>query len=62
MREPFAGSGCCLLSWWAALIVAAAQSADCDVLLTGDLQHGQAFDPTQPIKPPASLMRLVPRP
>ena len=40
-----------LLSWWDALIVAAAQSADCEVLLTEDLQHGQAFGPVRVIDP-----------
>ncbi len=32
------------LSFWDALIVAAAQSAACDYLLTEDLQDGQSFD------------------
>ena len=41
----------CLLSWWDALIVAAAQSADCDVLLTEDLQHRQAFGRVRVIDP-----------
>ena len=31
-------------SWWDALIVAAANTARCDVLLTEDLQHGQQLD------------------
>ena len=29
------------LSWWDALIVAAAQTCECSTLLTEDLQHGQ---------------------
>lgn len=32
------------LSFWDALIVAAARSAGCDVLLTEDLQHGAELD------------------
>lgn len=32
------------LSWWDALIVAAAQTADCRYLLTEDLQGGQDLD------------------
>ena len=39
------------LSWWDALIVAAAQSAQCALLLTEDLQHGQMFDGVQVINP-----------
>ena len=39
------------LSWWDALIVAAAQSAQCALLLTEDLQHGQIFDGVQVINP-----------
>ncbi|MGB0679224.1 MAG: PIN domain-containing protein [Polyangiales bacterium] len=31
------------LSWWHALIIAAAQRAQCTVLLSEDLQHGQRF-------------------
>jgi predicted nucleic acid-binding protein len=48
------------LSWWDALIVAAAKAARCRYLLTEDLQHGQDLDgllvlspfkadPTQPV-------------
>ena len=40
-----------LLSWWDALIVAAAQSGDCRVLLTEDLQHGQVFGPVRVVDP-----------
>ena len=39
------------LSWWDALIVAAAQTCRCDVLLTEDLQHGQTFDTLHVIDP-----------
>ncbi len=31
-------------SWWDCLIVAAATSARCDVLLTEDMQHGHVID------------------
>ena len=39
------------LSWWGALIVAAAQSCECSVLLTEDLQHGRIFDDVRVIDP-----------
>ena len=39
------------LSWWDALIVAAAQAGECGVLLTEDLQHGQAFDHVRIVNP-----------
>ena len=39
------------LSWWDALIVAAAQSCACPVLLTEDLQHGQIFGQVRVIDP-----------
>ena len=39
------------LSWWDALIVAAAQRSNCKVLLTEDLQHGQAFDDVRVVDP-----------
>lgn len=39
------------LSWWDALIVAAAQAGECPVLLTEDLQHGQAFDHVRIVNP-----------
>ena len=42
------------LSWWDALIVAAAQICKCSVLLTEDLQHGQMFDEVRVIDPFAS--------
>lgn len=34
----------CSLSWYDSLIVAAATEADCRILYTEDLQHGQQFD------------------
>ena len=46
-----------LLSWWDALIVAAAQAGDCRVLLTEDLQHGQRFGRVRVIDPFASPER-----
>jgi len=39
------------LSWWDALIVAAARACDCRVLLTEDLQHGQLFDSLRVVNP-----------
>lgn len=45
------------LSWWDALIVAAARSSDCRVLLTEDLQHGQTFGTLRVIDPFASPER-----
>ena len=42
------------LSWWDALIVAAAQACECHVLLTEDLQHGQTFGGVQVVDPFAS--------
>ena len=39
------------LSWWDALIVAAAQAGDCMVLLTEDLQNGQVFDSVRVVSP-----------
>ncbi|MFH0811379.1 MAG: PIN domain-containing protein [Pseudomonadota bacterium] len=47
------------LSWWDALIVSAAQVADCQYLLTEDLQKNQEFNKVQVINPfhrtPASI-------
>ncbi|MYF28742.1 MAG: PIN domain-containing protein [Gammaproteobacteria bacterium] len=40
-----------LLSWWDALIVAAAQSSGCIALLTEDLQHGQALGDVRVVNP-----------
>ena len=45
------------LSWWDALIVAAAQVCECDVLLTEDLQHGQVFDGVRVVNPFAAPNR-----
>ena len=42
------------MSWWDALIVAAAQVCACKVLLTEDLQHGQVFDTVRVVDPFAS--------
>jgi predicted nucleic acid-binding protein len=42
------------LSWWDALIIAAAQTCECKVLLTEDLQHGQEFGAVQVVNPFAS--------
>ena len=39
------------LSWWDALIVAAAQAGSCPVLLTEDLQAGQRFDGLRVVDP-----------
>ncbi|MFH1573317.1 MAG: PIN domain-containing protein, partial [Acidobacteriota bacterium] len=39
------------LSWWDALIVAAAQAGDCRYLLTEDLQDGQDLDGTLVVDP-----------
>ena len=38
-------------SWWDSLIVAAAQSAGCRILLTADLPDGQAFDSLEVVNP-----------
>ena len=49
------------LSCWDALIVAAAQRADCEYLLTEDLQNGQRLDSVTVANPfthsPATLLR-----
>lgn len=45
------------LSWWDALIVAAAQTCECRVLLTEDLQDGQEFGEVQVVNPFVSLDR-----
>ena len=45
------------VSWWDALIVAAAQSCECEVLLTEDLQHGQQFGAVRVVNPFASPER-----
>lgn len=40
-------AGATRLSWYDSLIVAAALEADCEVLYSEDLQHGQRFDHLQ---------------
>lgn len=45
------------ISWWDALIVAAAQASECAVLLTEDLQTGQVFDGVRVVNPFASVDR-----
>lgn len=42
------------VSWWDALIVAAAQTCECKVLLTEDLQHGHEFGTVRVVNPFAS--------
>lgn len=42
------------LSWWDALIVAAAQTSECEILLTEDLQDGQTFGEVRVVDPFAS--------
>lgn len=39
------------ISWWDALIVAAAQCANCAVLASEDLTHGMQFDQLQVVNP-----------
>ena len=39
------------LSWWDALIVAAAKAADCSLLLSEDLQHDQELDGLRIVDP-----------
>ncbi len=39
------------LSWFDSLIVAAAQQANCDVLYSEDLQHGQRFGNLRAVNP-----------
>ena len=45
------------LSWWDALIVAAAQASECRVLLTEDLQDRQVFETVRVIDPFATPER-----
>jgi predicted nucleic acid-binding protein len=40
-----------LVSWWDALIVAAAQVSGCRILLSEDFQDGQIFDAVQVVNP-----------
>lgn len=39
------------VSWWDAVIVAAAQSLGCSILLTEDQQHGHAFGEVRVVDP-----------
>jgi len=39
------------VSWWDAVIIAAAQSLGCSILLTEDLQHGHAFGEVRVVDP-----------
>ena len=39
------------VSWWDALIIAAAQTCECQVLLTEDLQHNQEFGAVRVVNP-----------
>ena len=52
----------CAISWWDALIVAAAKTSNCAFLLTEDLQDGQDLDDMRVIDPfqhsPAELQAL----
>jgi predicted nucleic acid-binding protein len=41
----------CAISWWDALIVAAALEQSCSILLTEDLQDGQNFDGVRVVDP-----------
>ena len=45
------------VSWWDAVIVAAAQSLACSVLLTEDLHHGHEFDKVRVVNPFISMSR-----
>jgi len=51
MRRAQTSSQQFTLSWWDALIVAAAQTCACRYLLTEDLQDGQDLDGTQVVNP-----------
>lgn len=42
---------CYGLSWWDSLIVAAAQKAGCDILLTEDLSEGQLYGTMKVVNP-----------
>ena len=45
------------VSWWDAVIVAAAQSLGCSILLTEDLQHGHVFGDVRVVDPFRSMGR-----
>ena len=51
MQRAWSLEGTFSLSWWDALIVAAAQVSGCSVLLTEDLQHGQVFGSVRVVNP-----------
>ena len=51
MRRARTASERFSLSWWDALIVAAAQVCDCDYLLTEDLQDGQDLEGVRIVDP-----------
>jgi predicted nucleic acid-binding protein len=48
------------VSWWDAMIVAAAQLQGCTLLLTEDLQHGAVFDGVQVCNPFLSQLQDAP--
>lgn len=45
------------VSWWDAVIIAAAQSLGCSILLTEDLQHGHEFGKVRVVNPFISMSR-----
>ena len=47
------------LSWWDALIVAAAQSCGCVAILTEDLQDGQSLGPVRVVNPFSNMRHTV---
>lgn len=51
LRRAYATHQRFALSWWDALVVAAAQESRCDYFLTEDLQDGQDFDGTKVVSP-----------
>ena len=51
MQRAWSLENTCSLSWWDALIVAAAQASRCSVLLAEDLQHGQVFGAVRVVNP-----------
>ena len=57
MERAWLMEGRYFLSWWDALIVAAAQKSECKLLLTEDLQHGQKFGDLRVIDPFAEPQR-----
>ena len=57
LQRAWLAQGRFRLSWWDALIVAAAQASESPVLLTEDLQDGQVFDGLRVVDPFASPER-----